>query len=85
MRKAFPNCHLEQCVGTHAANVAYIKKDGDVWYEEGEINEQTPLKDVLADCDSVQEVMERYPEVYCRYVNGIKDIYRYRNEKKQNS
>lgn len=57
---------------------AYLEKDGFIQFEDGERPQQgkrNDLKDALEDCSSLAQFRFKYPDLFIRYHNGIKDYY----------
>lgn len=76
--------HLEQRRGTQSEAITYCKKDGD-WKEsgvpvistQGKRTDLIPFIDELRSGKSLQSVALDFPEIYCRYRNGLRDISRW--------
>jgi len=74
--------HFEVRRGSQDQAIAYCKKDNK-WIEHGERARQgrrTDLDEVIKECKTVDEVMDKYPQTYCSYRQGLKDIYARRVE-----
>lgn len=69
--------HLERRFGSQDAAIKYCMKDGN-YYEYGQrqySGKRNDILDIINECGSVTEVMDKYPHTYCCYRNGLKDIY----------
>ena len=72
-KKKTEGAHIEKCFGTPEQNVAYIKKEGNIIFEDGELrtNEKTrfaKIKDVL---NMTKEERSELPIQYYNIVNKI--------------
>jgi len=62
------------------ASIRYCKKDGN-FFEAGNVPEnigkgkRTDLKKLIENNATLGAVMDENPEMYCRYRQGLKDIY----------
>lgn len=68
--------HLERCKGTPAQNVVYVKKDGDVIDEIGEVrtNMETRFPTIASVKEMTKEEREDLPIQYYNIVQKINDI-----------
>lgn len=69
--------HLEPRYGTQAQAIEYCCKDGQVheWGTPQFSGKRNDIADIITECKTVNEVMDKYPSVYCAYRNGLRDIY----------
>ena len=86
------NCHIENYIHSNSHCIQYVK--GEI-HDDDHIksnilehgimpmdNGVHRLKEVVEQYDSINEIMENEPKLYCQYRNGIKDIIE--NKKKNN-
>lgn len=68
--------HLEKCRGTPAQNVLYVKKDGRVMDEVGELrtNEETRFPTIASVKEMTKEEREELPIQYYNIIQKINDI-----------
>lgn len=76
--------HLELMRGTIQQAAEYCRKDfsnavpNTIFFEHGEMvraGQRTDINTALTECATVAEMMDRYPELYCRFRNGLLDIF----------
>lgn len=69
--------HLEPRYGSQEQAIKYCQKDGDYleWGSPQYSGKRNDLKDVIDECKTVGQVMDQYPQIYCAYRNGLRDIY----------
>lgn len=81
VRKKFRNNHIEPARSDKAANIKYCTKDwtnecvfvhGDIATKQGSRNDIKAVKDMLDNGKRLEDVCKEYPEVLCKYPNGIK-------------
>lgn len=76
--------HIEPMYGLISQAVEYCKKDGKIVYETGtqpNDNGRKNIKKIVEDSKSLTEIMEKDPETYCQYRNGLKDLMTTKNRK----
>jgi hypothetical protein len=64
------------------ANIIQEIKNSDLCIEVGEPKKQgtrTDLQAIIDSCSTIEDVQIYHPEIYCRYRNGLNDIYLQRN------
>jgi hypothetical protein len=69
--------HIEPCISP-PKSIDYCKKASSNMHEFGERKKQGERRDLKALIDAhpnIEELMEEDPVTYCRYRNGIRDIY----------
>lgn len=80
--------HIELQRGRDTEAVNYCKKQDEntpkIYEEFGNIEtkqgERTDLKEAIEKCQSVKEMAMEYPVLYCKYRNGIRDIFLFTKE-----
>lgn len=80
--------HVEACKGNEYHQEDYCSKDG-IFHTYGEFIKQGDRLDIYAYVDKmkkgehIMEIALDEPELYCRYRNGLRDIYNYINQKER--
>lgn len=69
--------HLEPRHGTQQQAIDYAMKDGITysWGSPQYSGKRNDLADLISECKTIEEVMDKYPSSYCAYRNGLRDIY----------
>lgn len=76
VKKLHPRAHWEITKCKKDANYA-LKVDSKIIRLEdaSKQGKRTDLEKIIKECNSIKEVKENHPEIYCRYRNGLNDIF----------
>lgn len=88
-----PHVHVEMMRGTIAEAAAYCKKDyanrveGCVYWETGNMvfraSKKDHLKDAIDQFETLDDLRDAEPDLYCRFRQGLRDIYDARIEQSE--
>lgn len=76
--------HIEIQRGTNSDADKYCRKEGKIVYEFGKCpnnNGQKNIAEIIESCETIGEIMQKEPETYCQYRNGIRDLMREKQSK----
>lgn len=77
--------HLEKRRGTREEAQAYCKKKDTRKpnskpeeygsFEKGGQGKRNDLKEIIEKCETIEQLMDEHPDIYCKFRSGLKDIY----------
>lgn len=80
VKKMFYPNHVEPMWASEVKNNKYCAKDGKFkhlgsYTVQGERTDLTHVINIMKDGATLKEIREQFPDTYCAYRNGLKDIY----------
>lgn len=85
LNNKYPGSWLHAKNGTYEQAKTYAAKEG-IYYEHGDLPNENGTNQIcmlIEEHDTLKSLMENAPEPYCKYRNGLKDIYAAKEAKKR--